>query len=67
MAQPSGNIGSKVRFEIVSGVATSEEPACILVYEDNRLIAEIIATAEYVINEDGKYEYTAVIKFQKKN
>ena len=49
-----------VRVETESEVATSRRPARVLVYENEQLVAEIIATIELKQGADGGY-YNCIV------
>ena len=53
-----------VRVEIKSEVATSSDPAKVSVYEDNRLVAEVIAEVEQKQGADGGYYPCVTLKKQ---
>ena len=53
-----------VRVEVRSEVGTSREPAKVLVYEDERLIAEVLAEVELKQGADGGYYHCVTLKKQ---
>lgn len=44
-----------VRVELKSQIGTSWDPAKVLVYEDDRLVAEVIADIEHKMGADGNF------------
>lgn len=53
-----------VRVEVKSEIATSSEPAKVIVYEDGRLVAEIVAEVELKQGADGGYYHCVTLKKQ---
>ena len=53
-----------VRVEIESESATSSRPARVLVYEDDRLVSEVIAEIELKIGADGGWYHCVAFKKQ---
>lgn len=53
-----------IRVEIRSGVATSDKPATVLVYEDDRLIAQVVAEIEHLPGADGGHYPCVILKKQ---
>lgn len=53
-----------VRVEVKSEVGTSRDPAKVLVYEDNRLVAEVIAEIELKQGADGGWYHCVTLRKQ---
>ena len=53
-----------VRVEVNSEIGTSRDPAKVSVYEDDRLIAEIIAKIEHKQGADGGWYPCVTLKKQ---
>ena len=53
-----------VRVEIKSEIATSDHPACVLVYESDQLVAKVIAEVELKPGADGGYYHCVTLKKQ---
>lgn len=51
-----------IRVDIESEVATSDRPARVLVYERDRLVAEVIAEVELKPGADGGYYHCVTLK-----
>lgn len=51
-----------IRLEIKSEIATSREPAKVLVYENENLVAKIIAEVELKQGADGGWYHCVTIK-----
>ena len=53
-----------VRVEVKSEIGTSCDPAKVLVYEDDRLVAEVIAEVELKQGANGGYYHCVTLKKQ---
>ena len=53
---------ARVRVEIESEAGTSDRPARVLVYEDNQLMAEVVAEIELKQGADGGYYHCVTLK-----
>lgn len=51
-----------VKVEIKSEIGTSHDPAKVLVYEDDRLVAEVIGVVELKPGADGGYYHCVTLK-----
>ena len=53
-----------VKVEVKSEIGTSYDPAKVLVYEDNRLVAEVVAKIELKQGADGGWYHCVTLKKQ---
>ena len=53
-----------VKVEVRSEIGTSREPAKVLVYEDDRLVAEVIAEVELKQGADSGWYHCVTLKKQ---
>ena len=53
-----------VRVEIKSEIATSRDPAKVLVYEDNHLVTEVTAEVELKQGADSGWYHCVTLKKQ---
>ena len=53
-----------VRVEVKSETGTSRDPAKVLVYEDDRLVTEVVAKVEMKQGADGGWYYCVTLKKQ---
>ena len=53
-----------VRVEVKSEIGISRDPAKVLVYEDDRLVAEVIAEVELKQGANGGYYHCVTLKKQ---
>ena len=53
-----------VRVEVESEIGTSRDPAKVLVYEDDRLVAEVIAEVELKQGANGGYYHCVTLQKQ---
>ena len=51
-----------VRVEVQSEAGTSRNPAKVLVYEDNRLVATVIAEVELKLGADGGWYHCVTLR-----
>ncbi len=51
-----------VRVEIKSEIATSKNLACILIYENEQIVAEVVAKVELKQGADGEYYHCVTLK-----
>ena len=51
-----------VRVEVQSEAGTSRNPAKVLVYEDDRLVAEVVAVAESKLSADGRWHHCVTLR-----
>lgn len=55
-------LSGKVRVETRSETGTSSDHAYVRVYEDDRLVVEVIATVELMQGADGGYYHCVELK-----
>lgn len=56
-----------IRVEVRSEVGTSRDPAKVLVYEDNRLVAEVIVEVELKQGADDGYYHCVTLREQEQS
>lgn len=56
-----------VKVEVRSEIGTSRDPAKVLVYENNCLVAEIIAEVELKQGADGGWYHCVTLKKQERS
>lgn len=56
-----------VRVEVRSEIGTSRDPAKVLVYEDDRLVAEVIAELELKQGADGGWYHCVTLRNQEQS
>ena len=53
-----------VKVEVKSEIGTSSDPAKVLVYEDDRLVTEVVAEIELKQGADGGWYHCVTLKKQ---
>lgn len=51
-----------VRVEVKSEIGTSRDPAKVLIYEDDRLVTEVVAVVELKQGVDGGWYHCVTLK-----